>query len=79
MNVALPKDIENIIERFIAQGRYNNPSEVVGAGLRALEAQEQTKPSLVLPPGSLAHLYTDEENAFERKTVKASSKRADPE
>jgi antitoxin ParD1/3/4 len=41
MNVALSKYYEDMIGDLIESGRYGNSSEVVRAGLRALEKAEQ--------------------------------------
>ena len=41
MNVALSKYYEDFVADLIASGRYGNSSEVVRAGLRALEKAEQ--------------------------------------
>ncbi|HZL12945.1 MAG TPA: type II toxin-antitoxin system ParD family antitoxin [Verrucomicrobiae bacterium] len=41
MNVALSKYYEDMVEDLIESGRYGNSSEVVRAGLRALEKAEQ--------------------------------------
>ncbi len=41
MNIHLTKHFEAFINEKITTGRYNNASEVVRAGLRALEQQEK--------------------------------------
>ena len=41
MNVALSKYYEDLVGDLIESGRYGNYSEVVRAGLRALEKTEQ--------------------------------------
>ena len=41
MNVALSKYYEDMVGDLIESGRYGNASEVVRAGLRALEKAEQ--------------------------------------
>lgn len=41
MNVALSRYYEDFIDELIQSGRYGNSSEVVRAGLRALEKAEQ--------------------------------------
>ncbi len=41
MNIHLTKHFEEYIHSKITSGRYNNASEVVRAGLRALEQQEK--------------------------------------
>jgi antitoxin ParD1/3/4 len=41
MNVVLSKYYESLIGDLIGSGRYGNSSEVVRAGLRALEKSEQ--------------------------------------
>lgn len=73
MNVALPKHFEDLIARLVASGRFNDSNEVVRAGLQKLEEDEHAFGSVVYPPGSLLHLYTPEENEFERLTGQGSS------
>jgi antitoxin ParD1/3/4 len=42
-SVALGEHFEDFVKRQLAQGRYNNASEVVRAGLRLLEDAEEEK------------------------------------
>jgi antitoxin ParD1/3/4 len=79
VNIALTKHFEGLIARLVSSGRYNNASEVVRAGLRNLEAEEQTRAASSFPPGSLKHLYTSAENRAERRTARASTLRIEPE
>jgi putative addiction module CopG family antidote len=79
MNVALPEYFENLIDRLIKSGRFNNASEVVRAGLRNLEMEERLSGSLRFEPGSLRHLYDNRSNAEERLTRRASSMRVESE
>jgi putative addiction module CopG family antidote len=69
VNVALTKHFEELIARLISNGRYNNASEVVRAGLRSLEAEEQSLATNSFAPGSLKHLYTNADNRAERRTA----------
>ena len=41
MSKVITPHFENLIDRFIASGRYNNKSEVIRAGLRLLEEHIQ--------------------------------------
>jgi hypothetical protein len=79
MNVALTKHYENLIDTLVSSGRYNNASEVVRAGLRALEIDEKTGEKLVFPPGSLRKIYTPSENRKERLTARASTLKVEAE
>jgi len=79
MNVALTKHYEQLIDNLISSGRYNNASEVVRAGLRALEVNESGEQKLIFPPGSLRKFYTPAENRKERMTARASSLKVEPE
>jgi putative addiction module CopG family antidote len=79
MNIALTKHFEELIERLVASGRYNNSSEVVRAGLRILDAEERALSAATYPPGSLQHLYTPTANRAERRTAKASKLKIEAE
>ena len=79
MNIALTKHFEDLIERLVASGRYNNSSEVVRAGLRILDAEERAVSTGVYPPGSLRHLYTKADNRAERRTALASTLKVEAE
>ena len=41
LNVTLPSDLADMVEDKVASGAYASESEVVSAGLRALERQER--------------------------------------
>ncbi len=43
MSVSLTAYWQNFVEHLIASGRYNNQSEVIRAGLRALEERETAR------------------------------------
>jgi antitoxin ParD1/3/4 len=43
MNVSLTPELEASIDARVASGRYQSASEVVRAGLRLLEAEEQQR------------------------------------
>ena len=80
MNIALTKHFEELIARLVASGRYNNSSEVVRAGLRILDAEEQYLGAASFPPGSLRHLYAGvTDNRVERRTAKASTLKVETE
>ncbi len=40
MNVSLSKQQQEMVESLVREGRYNNTSEVIRAGLRLLEKDE---------------------------------------
>lgn len=79
MNIALTRHFEALIKRLILSGCYNNASEVVRAGLRNLEAEEQALAAIAFPPGTLKHLYTKGDNAEERRTARASTLKVERE
>lgn len=79
MNIALTKHFEELIERLVASGRYNNSSEVVRAGLRILDAEERALSAASYPPGSLRHLYTKADNRAEHRTARASTLKVEAE
>jgi antitoxin ParD1/3/4 len=79
MNIALTKHFQELIERLVASGRYNNSSEVVRAGLRILDAEERAFAAGSFPPGSLRHLYSRTNNRAERRTARASTLKVEEE
>jgi antitoxin ParD1/3/4 len=79
MNIALTKHFEELIARLVANGRYNNSSEVVRAGLRILEAEEKSFGAASYPPGSLRHLYARTDNRAERRTARVSTMKVEAE
>lgn len=79
MNIALTKHFEELIERLVTSGRYNNSSEVVRAALRILDAEERALSAATYPPGSLRHLYSKDANRAERRTAKASTLKVEAE
>jgi Arc/MetJ-type ribon-helix-helix transcriptional regulator len=74
MTVVLDKELETLIGRLVASGRFHTPHEAVGAGLRKLEDQEGISSGFEsFPEGSLARFYTPENNSEERDLFKACS------
>jgi len=78
MNCVLTKQNEQQVKALIRSGRYNNQSEVLRAGLRALLKEELSylhPPPL--PPGALARAYREEsakERELEAQAARASLK-----
>ena len=72
MNIALTEHLEDLIERILKTGRYNNASEVVRAALRELEKKEfgdYLNPP-PLPAGTLAKIYARESKADRDREAK---------
>jgi antitoxin ParD1/3/4 len=42
-NISLTPDLDSVVERWIASGRYASRSEVIRAALRALEREEEER------------------------------------
>jgi antitoxin ParD1/3/4 len=47
MSAALTKYWEEFIDELVKSGRYNNRSEVIRAGLRALEELERAREGMI--------------------------------
>lgn len=63
-SVALTPYFEAFIREQIESGRYNNTSEVIRAGLRALEVQEKQRESETQPTIDIGNT-NNEENKVE--------------
>jgi hypothetical protein len=74
MTVVLDKELETLIGRLVASGRFHTPHEAVGAGLRKLEGEEAISGAFeFFPEGSLAKFFTPENNSEERELFKVCS------
>jgi hypothetical protein len=74
MTVVLDKELETVIVRLVASGRFHTPHEAVGAGLRKLESEGGIPSAFEsFPEGSLARFFTPENNSEERELFKACS------
>ncbi|MBC7921726.1 MAG: type II toxin-antitoxin system ParD family antitoxin [Ferruginibacter sp.] len=70
MNVHLTKHFESFIREKIGSGKYTNASEVIRAGLRALEEQEKMQElRLQIEKG-----YAGEPLAFDAEAIKAQGR-----
>jgi len=45
VNIALTKQLESFVDLLVKSGRYKDRSEVVRAGLRALQKEERSEPA----------------------------------
>ncbi len=43
MNVSLTEELEELVQKKVASGRYTSASEVVRAGLRLLEQEDEVR------------------------------------
>ena len=70
---------KQFVKRLVKQGRFNNESEVIRAGVRLLEEKETNYLNPPpLPPGTMARIYarqTKEENDRERRLTRRSVKK----
>lgn len=78
MNIHLTKHFEQYITDKITSGRYSNASEVVRAGLRALEQQEKlAQLQLEIEKGYLGKPKPFDGAAIKKKARALKQKRAD--
>ena len=73
-SIALSPHFENFIREQIDSGRYNNVSEVIRAGLRALEEREHNQQLEMLQAAVKAGINSgegrDAKEVFDRLTAK---------
>lgn len=74
-SVALGPYFEEFIQQRVTEGRYNNASEVIRAGLRLLEEKEQYLTALkgAIEEGLNSGIALDFEETHHLKTLKAGS------
>ncbi|MDO1451098.1 type II toxin-antitoxin system ParD family antitoxin [Rhodocytophaga aerolata] len=78
MNIHLTKHFEEYINDKITSGRYNNASEVVRAGLRALEQQEKlAQLQLEIEKGYFGELKPFDGASIKKKARALKQNRAD--
>ena len=70
MTVVLKDEMERLVRRLMASGRYENADEAVCAGLKKLEECAGFES---FPPGSLQGTLTNERNAEELGLLRGSS------
>ena len=70
MTVVLKGEMEALVHRLLASGRYGSAAEAVAAGLKKLDEGTALES---FPPGSLRATLTDERNAEELLLLKGSS------
>ena len=70
MTVVLNGEMEILVRRLMASGRYTNADDAVCAGLKKLEESTGLES---FPPGSLQATLTNERNAEELLLLKGSS------
>jgi hypothetical protein len=78
MSVELTKEDEDVINQLIEQGQFQSPAEAIHEALKRLRHEAEIFPfkgGPVYPPGSLLHLYTDEENEKELRLVRSHAKK----
>jgi len=74
VTVVLDKELEMLIGRLVASGRFHSPHEAVRAGLQKLEGEAGIPSAFEsFPEGSLAKFFTPENNSEERELFKACS------
>jgi Arc/MetJ-type ribon-helix-helix transcriptional regulator len=74
VTLTLSARAEASIQRLVASGKFRSPPEAIEAGLEKLVQENQALQRIEkFPPGSLAHLFTKDQNAEELTLLKGSS------
>lgn len=73
MDVTVPGEIEQAIDRLLASGRFRSADEVISAAVRRLEREEvELGNAEAFPPGSLNETLTPERNSEELALLKGT-------
>jgi hypothetical protein len=79
MTVEITRESEDLVTRMLQSGKFLNASEAINEALKCFEAigldSFPYKSEVGYPPGSLLHLYTDEENEREARLVRSHEKK----
>jgi Arc/MetJ-type ribon-helix-helix transcriptional regulator len=79
MTVEISKECEEVLDRLVKSGRFQNASDAVSEALKSFEtAQSGGFPysdQVGYPPGALLHLYKEGENEAELQLVRSREKK----
>ena len=59
-DIDLPEAVERFVDAQVASGKYANPGEVIGAGLRLLQAEDEARAAKITRLKAAAQTAEDE-------------------